>query len=63
MKRPTVKPIAIWIIDAATLKTIELRLSVVVSPAALTEPRISAEAVVSAELMLPLDARLPGTWT
>jgi hypothetical protein len=30
MKRPTVSPMAIWIIEAATLKTIALRLSVVV---------------------------------
>jgi hypothetical protein len=30
MKRPTVKPMAIWIIEAATLKTMALRLSVVV---------------------------------
>jgi hypothetical protein len=30
MKRPTVRPMAIWIMDAATLKTIALRLSVVV---------------------------------
>jgi hypothetical protein len=27
------------------------------------EPLIKAEAVLSAELMLPLDAREPGTWT
>lgn len=30
MKRPTVKPMAIWIMEAATLKTMALRLSVVV---------------------------------
>lgn len=30
---------------------------------AATEPLTSAAAVLRAELMLPLDARLPGTWT
>jgi hypothetical protein len=30
MKRPTVKPMAIWIMEAATLNTMALRLSVVV---------------------------------
>jgi hypothetical protein len=30
MKRPTVRPMAIWIMEAATLKTMALRLSVVV---------------------------------
>ena len=30
MNRPTVMPIAIWIMDAATLKTIAFKLSVVV---------------------------------
>jgi hypothetical protein len=30
MKRPTVSPMAIWIMEAATLKTMALRLSVVV---------------------------------
>jgi hypothetical protein len=30
MNRPTVRPMAIWIMDAATLNTMALRLSVVV---------------------------------
>lgn len=62
MNKPTVIPMAIWIMEAATLKTIAFRLSGLesVAPAA---PLIKADAVFRAELILPLDARDPGTCT
>lgn len=77
MNRPTVMPMAIWIMEAATLKTMVFRLFVVVClrlallvysgsgipTSDVAPPLMRAEAVCRADVILPLDAKLPGTCT